>query len=59
MGDLGLVFALVTAAYIVGVWTGGLVFSQRQSAYEEAVVDENSSRTIVGADNRLSRVNRR
>jgi hypothetical protein len=59
MGDLGLVFALVIAAYIVGVWTGGLVFSQRQSAYEEAEAGEISSRPIVGADNRLSRVNRR
>jgi hypothetical protein len=59
MGDLGLVFALVTTAYIVGVWTGGLVFSQRRSAYEEAVADEGSSLTIVGVDTRLSRVSRR
>jgi hypothetical protein len=58
MGLLGLVLALVTAAYIAGVWTGGLFFSQRQNAYEEAVADEGSSRTIAGVD-RLSRENRR
>jgi hypothetical protein len=37
MGDLGLVFALVMAGYMVGVWTGGLVFKQRQGAYEDGV----------------------
>lgn len=40
MGDLGLLFAVVIAAYIVGVWTGALVFKQRQRAYEEAVTAE-------------------
>ena len=47
MGDLGLVFALVTAAYMVGVWTGALVFSRRQRAYEEAVPVEMSTPPII------------
>jgi hypothetical protein len=36
VGDLGLVFALVMTGYIVGVWTGAVVFRQRQRAYENA-----------------------
>ena len=36
MGDLGLVFALVFGGYILGVWTGALVFRQRQRGYEDA-----------------------
>jgi hypothetical protein len=43
MGALGLVFALVFSAYIVGVWTGGLVFRQRQRAYEESEQGEIAS----------------
>jgi hypothetical protein len=43
MGDLGLIFAVVMAAYIVGVWSGALVFSQRQRAYEEAVTADMAS----------------
>jgi len=37
MGVIGLVLAVLTAGYILGVWTGGLVFRQRQGAYEDAV----------------------
>jgi hypothetical protein len=47
MGDLGLVFALVIAGYMVGVWTGALVFSQRQRAYEEAVPASSSSSPVI------------
>jgi hypothetical protein len=43
MGDLGLVLALVAVGYIVGVWTGAVVFRQRQLAYEEAVPAEIAS----------------
>jgi hypothetical protein len=43
MGDLGLVFALVLGGYILGVWTGALVFRQRQRAYEDAVPAEITS----------------
>jgi hypothetical protein len=35
MGDPGLVLALVVVGYFVGVWTGAMVFSQRQTAHEE------------------------
>jgi hypothetical protein len=35
VGDLGLILALVMAGYIVGVWTGAVVFRQRQHAYED------------------------
>jgi hypothetical protein len=37
VGDVGLVFALVTVGYMVGVWTGAMVFRHRQRAYEDAV----------------------
>lgn len=47
MGDLGLVFALVIAGYIVGVWTGALVFRQRQRAYEDAVPATVSSTPVI------------
>jgi hypothetical protein len=33
---MGVVFALFTVGYVLGVWTAGLVFSQRQRAYEDA-----------------------
>lgn len=36
MGFLGLVFALFTAGYVLGVWTAGLVFKQPQRAYEDS-----------------------
>ena len=37
MGIAGLVFALFTLGYILGVWTACLVFRQPQRAYEEGV----------------------
>jgi hypothetical protein len=39
MGYVGVVFALVTLGYIVGVWTALLVTSQPQRAYEEAAAE--------------------
>jgi hypothetical protein len=36
MGFIGFVFALFTVGYVLGVWTAGLVFRQRQHAYEDA-----------------------
>ena len=36
MGFVGVVFALFTLGYIVGVWTALLVTRQPQSAYEDA-----------------------
>jgi hypothetical protein len=36
MGYVGVVFALVTLGYILGVWTALLVTRQPQSAYEDA-----------------------
>ncbi len=35
MGLMGLVFALFTVGYVLGVWTAGLVFRQPQGAYED------------------------
>jgi hypothetical protein len=37
MGYAGLVLALVTLGYILGVWTAFLVLKQPQSAYEDPV----------------------
>jgi hypothetical protein len=36
MGVMGVVFALFTVGYVLGVWTAGLVFRQRQRAHEDA-----------------------
>jgi hypothetical protein len=36
MGYVGVVFALVTLGYILGVWTALFVTRQPQSAYEDA-----------------------
>jgi hypothetical protein len=33
---MGVVFALFTVGYLLGVWTAGLVFRQPQRAYEDA-----------------------
>jgi hypothetical protein len=38
MEVIGLVFALFTVGYILGVWTAGLVFRQPQRVYEEPVI---------------------
>jgi hypothetical protein len=37
MGAIGLILGLFTVGYMLGVWTAGLVFRQRQGAYEDAV----------------------
>jgi hypothetical protein len=37
VGLLGIVFALFTLGYILGVWTSAVVFKERQRAYEEVV----------------------
>jgi hypothetical protein len=37
MGVLGLVFALFTVGYILGVWTAFVVLRQPQGQYEDAV----------------------
>ena len=37
MGVIGLVFALFTVGYILGVWTACLVLKQPQGQYEDAV----------------------
>jgi hypothetical protein len=37
MGVGGIVFALFTVGYILGVWTAFVVFRQHQGAYEDAV----------------------
>jgi hypothetical protein len=36
MGFVGVVFALFTLGYILGVWTALLVTKQSQGAYEDA-----------------------
>jgi hypothetical protein len=33
---MGVVFALFSIGYLLGVWTAGLVFRQPQRAYEDA-----------------------
>jgi hypothetical protein len=37
MGFAGVVFALFTVGYILGVWTAFVVMKQPQRAYEEGV----------------------
>jgi hypothetical protein len=37
MGVMGLVFALFTVGYILGVWTAFVVLRQPQGQYEDAV----------------------
>ena len=40
MGSVGVVFALFTLGYILGVWTALLVTKQPQGAYEEGAVSD-------------------
>jgi hypothetical protein len=48
MGYVGVVFALFTLGYILGVWTALLVTKQSQTAYEEAAaVPVSNVRVIV------------
>ena len=49
MGYTGLVLALVTLGYILGVWTAFLVLKQPQSAYEDPVQANPSSAPLRDA----------
>jgi hypothetical protein len=58
VGLAGVVFALFTSGYIIGVWTACLVFKQPQRAYEESLpVSLGIARPIVvhavGTERRL------
>jgi hypothetical protein len=44
MGAIALILGLFTVGYILGVWTGGMVFRQRQGIYEDAVIGVPSRR---------------
>ena len=55
---VGIVFALFTAGYIIGVWTACLVFKQPQHVYEDGItLSHETARAIVvrgvGAERRL------
>jgi hypothetical protein len=51
MGVVGVVFALFTVGYILGVWTACLVFRQPQRAHEDGVPAAlSSTRMIVLGD---------
>jgi hypothetical protein len=45
MGAIGMILGLFTVGYMLGVWTGGLVFRQRQGVYEDAVIGIPSRRS--------------
>ncbi len=47
MGVVGVVFALFTVGYILGVWTACLVFRQPQRAYEDGVPAAISSTPVI------------
>lgn len=47
MGVMGLVFALFTVGYILGVWTAFVVLRQPQGQYEDAVPGRVSSRPVI------------
>jgi hypothetical protein len=58
MGLAGVVFALFTSGYIIGVWTACLVLRQPQRIYEEGIpLPLATARAIVvgvvGAERRL------
>lgn len=58
MGLAGIVFALFTAGYIIGVWTACLVLRQPQRVYEDGVtLSLATARAVVvravGAERRL------
>jgi hypothetical protein len=36
VGLLGIVFAVFTVGYMLGVWTSALIFRQQQPAYEDS-----------------------
>jgi hypothetical protein len=55
MGVVGVVFALFTVGYILGVWTTCLVFRQPRRADDEAVPALTTTRVItLGRASRLS-----
>jgi hypothetical protein len=47
MGYLGLVLALLTLGYILGVWTAFLVLRPSQRAYEDAVLAPLSDMPVI------------
>jgi hypothetical protein len=47
MGYVGVVFALFTLGYIVGVWTTLLVLKQPQRAYEDGAAFNSDAQVIV------------
>jgi hypothetical protein len=47
MGFVGVVFALFTLGYILGVWTALLVTKQPQAAYEEAATVSVSDSPVI------------
>ena len=47
MGVMGLVFAMFTVGYIVGVWTAFVVLKQPQGQYENAVPARVSSTPVI------------
>jgi hypothetical protein len=47
MGVMGLVFALFTVGYILGVWTAFLVLRQSQGQYEDAVPVRVSTTPVI------------
>jgi hypothetical protein len=56
---VGLVFALFTVGYILGVWTAARVFRQTQSAYEDDVPAFARTRvTVLGNASRLTETRR-
>lgn len=47
MGVMGLVFALFTVGYILGVWTAFVVLRQPQDKYEDAVPVRASTTPVI------------
>ena len=47
MGVMGLVFALFTVGYILGVWTALAVLGQTQGQYEDAVPARASTAPVI------------
>jgi hypothetical protein len=47
MGAIGLILGLFTVGYMLGVWTAGLVFRQRQGAYEDVVPTAPASARVI------------
>jgi len=47
MGVMGLVFALFTVGYILGVWTAFMVLRQPQGQFEDAVLARASAAPVI------------